>query len=150
MNAVPHKPNREHKMGKETTQTAQKTIKKPHTLYLYTQTFYLNSQTFYHNILFMRRQKLTKTMEKLYENTINKLSEKAYVYGQPHPAKTHPIENNQNNKLYSDPYATNLPEETKQRIIEALPDSRWYRNTRTVKGMITIQKTDHNKITDPT
>lgn len=60
MNAVPHKPNREHKMGKETTQTAQKTIKKPHTLYLYAQTFYLNSQTFYHNNLFMRRQKTNK------------------------------------------------------------------------------------------
>jgi hypothetical protein len=76
------------------------------------------------------------------------LSEKAYVYGQPHPAATHLIENNKNNKLKSDNYATNLQEETKQRIIEALPDSRWYINSRTVKGMITIQKNIHNKLTD--
>ena len=87
-------------------------------------------------------------MKKMYENTINKLSEKAYVYGQPHPAATHLIENNKNNKLNSDHYATNLQEETKQRIIEALPDSRWYRNSRTVKGMIRIQKNNHNKLID--
>ena len=64
-------------------------------------------------------------MKKMYENTINKLSKEAYVYGQPHPAATRLIENNKNNKLNLDRYATNLQEETKQRIIEALPDSRW-------------------------
>jgi hypothetical protein len=88
-------------------------------------------------------------MGKMYENTIIKLSEKAYVYGQTHPATaTHLIENNKNNKLNSDHYATNLQEETKQRKIEALSDSRWYRNSLTVKGMITIHKNNHNKLTD--
>jgi hypothetical protein len=59
-------------------------------------------------------------------------------YYQSHPVAYHPIEKLTNTTLY--PYATNLHAiKTTQVILDALPETRWYRISNRDKGTITIE-----------
>ena len=89
--------------------------------------------------------KLKQHKEKLDETLTNIIVNKTHFYDQPHLETKHPIEAIPMSKLY--PYASQIHNENHRCVIEALPESRWYRKSKSHTGMVTIQEPSMNQNT---
>ena len=80
---------------------------------------------------------LTQLRHALDQKLTETITTNANMYKQPHPVANHPIESIPLSVLY--PYAVDFPVDARRFIINALPESRWYRMSSTQNNYVTIQ-----------
>ncbi len=96
------------------------------------------------HIIFDCPHKLLTKLRSGYDKTLtDAITGKSNLYSQPHPKAAHPIENIPMNKLY--PYATSMREKDRDLNLEGLPEGRWYRQSTTSLGYITVQHPQNRK-----
>ena len=124
INSVAHTPHREHTTGRKIDPSCPVCMH--------------SDATAEHVLMECTAPKLVLLRDKLEDKILDSLREKPHIYDQSHPPSLSPINGMSNRMLY--PYATNLHHKDIVHIIRALPEARWYRESKKRQGMTTIQK----------